>query len=129
MFVFFCIAVSVDGRVSINKPAGANLVPLGQALCILKATSHALHTYLSTSLYYHNMAWADEIQKVLTMLMYWQSNILCEKVNKAGLCIEFGSLFPCSINMQKYTCSEFVHDPTRTALTWWWTDCILIFPC
>ena len=76
MFVFFCTAVSVAGlgvHERVNKPAkpaGANLVPLGQALCILKATSHALHTYLSTSLYYHKMACADEIQKVLTMLMY-----------------------------------------------------------
>ena len=48
----------------------------------------------------------NEIQKDLTMLMYWQPNILCEKVNKAGLCIEFGNLFPCSVNMQKPTCSD-----------------------
>lgn len=61
--------------------------------------------------------WMDETQQVLTTLMYWQPNIVCEKVNKAGLCIEFDSLVPCSMNMQKSTCSDFAHGTTRTAPT------------
>lgn len=118
----------------LNKWSSANLVPLGQAFCIVKAIPHDLHkplrTYFSTSLYYHNMALERWNPEVLTMLIYLQPNIVCEKVNKLGICIWFGSLtFPCFMNMQNPTCSVFAEDlKRRTALPCGWIDDSPAFP-